>query len=621
MYQCAPGTPAVSPGWSVYGYNTDASTVLSNSCSSAGAIGDYVFSNGQAGAVTENGSSGSQVGLALSVPGSAPDVTIAAVSTEVLASPVTGDDAFVGFSSDGQSLPGAVELADGGSGYDTSDSWTLPQGARDFEAYVNCSTDHSSTTCYFADPTNVPALTDITLTLQDNTPPDISGVSGGVAAAAASGATLSGSQTLSFTATDAGSGVRSATVTLIPQTGEEPVTHTFDFASECTYDSWNVCPLTQSVSGYTLNTATLADDTYAVELSVTDAAGNETSEQLGAFTSDNAPTDTTPPSIAAAENVTVGSSLTAEPGSWSAASEAGPVSYGYQWETCGTQGEHCQAITGADTATYTPIDADVGHTLRALVTAADYDGEASASSPQTPTIGSPAGPVQTLPGPGSPTPTIAGIPPSPNLDTSSPVAQVSLNGPVRIARTYMASALTVTGRLRSTAGTPVVGASLDILETPGEEGPPRLIGHATTASDGTFTVRVAEGSSRTLTVAYPGTHDPGGYAAQASVTETVDSGVQLRITPVRTSATGSITITGSVGGPIPHDGVLVELLVHYRGQWVPFRAPRTNAAGRFRSVYQFQGGSGRFPFRAEIPAGQADFPYASGYSNIVRVST
>src|ERR1700731_3903827 len=52
MYQCAPGTPAVSPGWSVYGINTEASTVLSNTCSSGGAIGDSVASNEQGGAVT-----------------------------------------------------------------------------------------------------------------------------------------------------------------------------------------------------------------------------------------------------------------------------------------------------------------------------------------------------------------------------------------------------------------------------------------------------------------------------------------------------------------------------------------------------------------------------------------
>src|ERR1035438_6805251 len=57
MYQCAPGVPAVSPGWSVFGNSTNASTVLSNTCSAGGRIGHSVFTNGQAGAVTENGRS------------------------------------------------------------------------------------------------------------------------------------------------------------------------------------------------------------------------------------------------------------------------------------------------------------------------------------------------------------------------------------------------------------------------------------------------------------------------------------------------------------------------------------------------------------------------------------
>jgi len=289
MYQCAHGTPAVSPGWSVYGYNTEASTVLTNDCGS-GALGDYVFSNEQPGAVTENGSSGSQVGLALDVPSSAPDVSIQSINAEVIGSSVTGDDAWLGFASAGQSLSGGAELPYGGSSdYTASDSWTLPQGARDFEAYVNCSTDHSSPTCDFADSTSVPALSDITLTLEDNTPPVIKSASGPLATAAADKSTVAGSQTLSFTASDADSGVRSATLTLTPQDGETPYTHTFDFAAQCSYDSWNACPLTESVSEFALNTATLKDDSYTVNLTVTDAAGNTASDSLGTITTAGPP--------------------------------------------------------------------------------------------------------------------------------------------------------------------------------------------------------------------------------------------------------------------------------------------------------------------------------------------
>src|ERR1700677_120209 len=228
MYQCAPGVPAVSPGWSVFGNTTNANTVLSNTCSAGGSIGDYVFTDGQAGAVTENGESGSQVGLRIDVPGGAPGVTIHAIKAEVIASAVTGDDAFLEFASAGQSLPGATELPyGGGSAYTATESWTLPQGARDFEAYVNCSTDRSSPTCDFADSTTVPALANITLSLEDDTSPTVENVSGPLAAAAAADASVGGSQPISFTGSDAGSGVHTATLTLSPLSGGASYVHTF----------------------------------------------------------------------------------------------------------------------------------------------------------------------------------------------------------------------------------------------------------------------------------------------------------------------------------------------------------------------------------------------------------
>jgi hypothetical protein len=74
-------------------------------------------------------------------------------------------------------------------------------------------------------------------------------------------------------------------------------------------------------------------------------------------------------------------------------------------------------------------------------------------------------------------------------------------------------------------------------------------------------------------------------------------------------------------GAIPKHGVLVELLVHYRGRWVPIRTPRTDRKGRFHVAYQFQGAIGRFPFKAEIPGAQAGYAYSGGYSNQVYVHT
>jgi hypothetical protein len=284
MYQCGGPTLSVAPGWSVAGVQTQASTVLSNDCGSGGAIGDYVFTNGQPGAVTENGSMGSQVVLAVTVPANFAGVTIKSLTGQVLASPVTGDDAYIGFSAAGQSLPGGAELPYGASSdYSTTESWTLPQGARDFQAFVNCTTDRSSPTCSFTDSTHVPALNNVVMTLNDSTAPTLSNVSGTLATAAGAAGTVSGAQTLAFNASDADSGVRSATLTLTPGAGGSPYTQTIDYSSQCTYSTWNACPLSESGSVFTVDTSTLSAASYAVDLSVSDAAGNVTNQPLGSI--------------------------------------------------------------------------------------------------------------------------------------------------------------------------------------------------------------------------------------------------------------------------------------------------------------------------------------------------
>jgi hypothetical protein len=522
MYQCAPGVPAVSPGWSVFGNTTNANTVLSNGCSAGGSIGDYVFTDGQAGAVTENGDSGSQVGLRIDVPGGAPGVTIHAIKAEVIASTVTGDDAFLEFASAGQSLPGAAELPyGGGSAYTATETWTLPQSARDFEAYVNCSTDRSSPTCDFADSTAVPALANITLSLEDGTPPSVENVSGPLAAAAAADTPVAGSKPISFTGSDAGSGVHTATLTLSPLSGGAGYVHTFDFSGECAYDSWNACPLTETVSGFTVNTDALADGAYAASLAITDAAGNVTNDALGSITVSNAA-------------ATV-SSLGALPGPGTTSSATGPAG-------------------------------------------------------------------------------------SPNGSGASEGAHLQLGVRSPISRTYAKRALRVTGRLLNAQGLPIAGASLDVLQQV-DRATRELIGRARTGSDGTFVASVPGGPSRTVEISYRAFSTDTGYAAVAKLAESVDAGVQLGVSPRRTGSEGAITLSGRVLGPVPSQGVVVELLVHYRGHWEPFRDPRTDSRGRFRVVYQFQGGIGRFPFRAVVFGSQGDFPFAPGESGGVDVTT
>jgi hypothetical protein len=66
------------------------------------------------------------------------------------------------------------------------------------------------------------------------------------------------------------------------------------------------------------------------------------------------------------------------PGTWTGAA---PITFTFAWQRCA--GGNCVAIAGATNATYTPASADVGATLRVLVTAANSFGSATALSPQT----------------------------------------------------------------------------------------------------------------------------------------------------------------------------------------------------------------------------------------------
>jgi hypothetical protein len=182
-------------------------------------------------------------------------------------------------------------------------------------------------------------------------------------------------------------------------------------------------------------------------------------------------------------------------------------------------------------------------------------------------------------------------------------------------------AFSLPGRLLNSQGQPISGADLEVLARTSGSSTTKLISRAVTGGDGSFTAKVPAGPSRVLEVVYRAFSADPAYAAQATVSENVQAGVQLQISPRQTTPMGKITLSGRVLGPIPKGGVVVELLVHYLGHWEPFRDPRTSRNGRFRLIYPFQGGKGRFPFRAQVHGGQAEFPFTLGYSHTLNVHT
>src|SRR5581483_7147771 len=107
---------------------------------------------------------------------------------------------------------------------------------------------------------------------------------------------------------------------------------------------------------------------------------------LAASSAAAVPQNTAKPTISGTAKA--GSTLTASDGTWANS----PTSFTYQWQRCADDGSGCGDITGATSKTYTLTTGDVGHTVAVVVTAANADGKASASSDPSDVVGSANGP-------------------------------------------------------------------------------------------------------------------------------------------------------------------------------------------------------------------------------------
>lgn len=281
----------------------------------------------------------------------------------------------------------------------------------------------------------------------------------------------------------------------------------------------------------------------------------------------------------------------------------------------------CPASESVDLPINTASLPNGQHTLKVLVrdaagnSAVVYDGSISTKQPASNSLGA-------QPGPGTSASSSAGaVAGAPNGTTASRQAKLTLGLKRSITRTFAHRALRVTGRLLDSEGHPIAGATLDVLQQVSGSAKLSVIAHAHTSANGTFIATVPGGPTRTIEIGYRAFSTDTNYAALAKIAEKVGAGVKLTIVPRTTGSEGTITLAGKVLGPVPPGGVVVELLVHYRGRWEPFRAPRTDSRGRFQVVYQFEGGIGRFPFKAMVFGGQGGFPFTIGESRTVDVTT
>jgi hypothetical protein len=97
-----------------------------------------------------------------------------------------------------------------------------------------------------------------------------------------------------------------------------------------------------------------------------------------------APNNVTPPTISG--TAVVGETLTASNGTWTGSNSV----FTYQWQKCDASGAaaSCTNIAGATANVYVPTPADIGSTLRVLVTATNSLGSATKESNPTPLVAS-----------------------------------------------------------------------------------------------------------------------------------------------------------------------------------------------------------------------------------------
>ena len=147
---------------------------------------------------------------------------------------------------------------------------------------------------------------------------------------------------------------------------------------------WQQCSLLcTDISGATNSSYTLASadvgDTIDVVVTASNAggSGSATSAQTATVTAPPAPSNTGLPVVSGTAQQ--GDTLTTSNGSWSGS----PTSYGYQWQRCSSS---CSNISGATSSSYTLASADVGDTVRSVVTATNTGGSTPADSAQTGTV-------------------------------------------------------------------------------------------------------------------------------------------------------------------------------------------------------------------------------------------
>jgi hypothetical protein len=179
------------------------------------------------------------------------------------------------------------------------------------------------------------------------------------------------------------------TITGLLQDGQllSVATGTWEGTAPITYSyQWQLCnalgAACQAISGATGSSLKLSPadvgSTLAVVVTATNAAGSaQATAPLTSVIGALLPSNTALPNVSG--TLIDGSSLTSTTGTWSGTSPT----YSYQWLLCNSSGASCKEISGAVGSALSLVAADIGSTVRMVVTATNSAGSTSATSEPT----------------------------------------------------------------------------------------------------------------------------------------------------------------------------------------------------------------------------------------------
>jgi hypothetical protein len=179
----------------------------------------------------------------------------------------------------------------------------------------------------------------------------------------------------------------------------------------------------------------------------------------------------------------------------------------------------------------------------------------------------------------------------------------------------------VSVQLKDARGTPIPDAEVLVSQLPLSDGASfSPVAAVRTSSNGKFSYLVEPGASRTLRFRYPGTATV--MPTSQDVTLLVPASTTLGVDQRFALNGQKVTFSGRLRGKaIPRDGKLIELQAYVRSRWRTFATTRSNAEGKWRYDYRFDGTRGRrvYSFRARSPR-EGTYPYEVGHSRRLKIT-